>query len=393
MTDTKRLRLASSGGAKNNIETPQLGGVKFDPSPTCVLEGSAEKSANTTAGLFIHAEVENTKSAGAQIPKERDGRIDSVKFWLIVLVITAHVIMRKEFASSTACVAMWNWLCLFAMPLFIFISGCYSRKKDWQAFWPSIWKLLEPLILFQAIGLLFFIGDPLSVRTIFSPWYMLWYLLSLIYWRLMLQMIPDRILKRTKLVVITAFCIGILVGFLPFDKFLSLQRTLALMPFFFLGYCMKGKSLYLPDKYKLLCGVFLIAMFVILLFYPHRINDLKYAAPYKSVFGAVIRMMVFALAVPMSIAFINVCYNTPWIARQGRMSLQYYLYHALIVPPNSSLIIPPLIVIAEKFTPPITFVTAVIIIIGTIAVIAVALKIPYVKSLTNPSQFLVKRKS
>jgi len=186
-----------------------------------------------------------------QNPKVRDERIDSVKFWLVVLVITAHVIMRKEFTGSTACVALWNWLCLFTIPLFIFISGYYSRKKDWQTFWPSIWKLSEPLIIFQVIGLMFYADEPLSIRSVLTPWFMLWYLLSLIYWRLMLQMIPDKILKHTKLVLITTFCIGILAGFLPFDKFLSLQRTLALMPLFFLGYYMKGKNLYLPDKYKL----------------------------------------------------------------------------------------------------------------------------------------------
>lgn len=328
------------------------------------------------------------KRKGLQISTTRDGRIDSVKFWLIVLVITAHVIMRKEFVGSTACVALWNWLCLFAMPLFVFISGNYSRKKDWKTFWPSIWKLLEPLIIFQAIGLLFYVSDPLSFRTIFTPWYMLWYLLSLIYWRLMLQMIPDRILKHTKLVLITTFSISILAGFLPFDRFLTIQRTLALMPFFFLGYYMKGRNLYLPDKYKLLCVVFLIAILTILFFYPHRINDLKFATPYKSFWGAVIRMIAFGLAVPMSIAFINVCHHSFWTAWQGRMSLQYYIYHALLVPPNSALIIPPLIMIAEILNVPMTFITAAIIVTCIVGVIAVVLKIPYVKSLTNPSSLI-----
>lgn len=327
----------------------------------------------------------NTISAVVNNPKGRDGRIDSVKFWLVFLVITAHVIMRKEFAGSTACFALWNWLCLFAMPLFVFISGNYSRKKDWKAFWPSIWKLLEPLIIFQAIGLLFYVGDPLSIRTIFTPWYMLWYLLSLIYWRLILQVIPDRILKHTKLVLVTTFSISILAGFLPFDRFLSLQRTLALMPFFFLGYYMKGRNLYLPDKYKPLCAVFLMVILGILFLYPHRIHYLLYATPYKNVCGAAIRMIAFGLAVPMSIAFISTCYHSSWTALQGRMSLQYYIYHALIVPPNSALIMPPLIVIAEKLNVPMTFVTTAFIIIIITAVLALVLKIPYVKSLTNPS--------
>lgn len=111
----------------------------------------------------------NTISPEVQNTGVRDGRIDSVKFWLVFLVITVHVIMRKEFTGSTACVALWNWLCLFAMPLFIFISGYYSRKKDWQAFWPSIWKLMEPLIIFQVIGLLFYVDEPLTIRSVLTP--------------------------------------------------------------------------------------------------------------------------------------------------------------------------------------------------------------------------------
>ena len=274
------------------------------------------------------------------------------------------------------------------MPLFVFISGYYSRKKDWQPFWSSIWKLLEPLIIFQVIGLAFYVSDPLSVRTVLTPWYMLWYLLSLTFWRLMLQVIPDRILRHTKLILITAFSISILAGFLPFERFLALQRTLALMPFFFLGYYMKGRNLYLPDKYKLLCGVFLMVILALLFFYPHRLNDLKFATPYKNILGAVIRMTVFGLAVPMSVAFINVCPHTRWTAQQGRMSLQYYIYHGLMVPPNSALIMPPLIVMAEKVTPPMNFITATVITTIVIVVIAVALKIPYVKSLTNPSSLI-----
>ena len=347
-----------------NIKEPELGVVIFSPSPTCVFEG------------------ERTRP---QVSKARDGRIDSVKFWLVVLVVTAHVMMRKEFAGSVVCAALWNWLCVFAMPLFVFISGSYSRKKDWRAFWSSIWKLVEPLIIFQVIGLAFYVSDPISLRTVLTPWYMLWYLLSLIYWRLMLQVIPEGILKYTKLVLITMFCVCILAGFLPFDRFLTLQRTLALMPFFFLGYYMKGRNLYLPDKYKPFCVAFLIVIFTILLFYPHRINDLKFASPYTNILGATIRMLVFGLSVPMSVAFINVCPHTRWTARQGTMSLQYYIYHALLVPPNSALIMPPLIVIAEKLAPPMTIVTAAIIIIAVTVGLSIVLRIPYIKSLTNPS--------
>lgn len=317
------------------------------------------------------------------VSKVRDERIDAVKYWLIVLVIAVHVLLRPEFSDSTACVILRKWIHIFAMQLFIFISGYFSRKKDKKDLWPSLWKLIEPLIIFQVIALLFYV-DSITIKKILSPWFSLWYLLSLIFWRLLLQIIPDRILKHTIIILIATFCISILAGFLPFSKVLSLQRTLAFMPFFFLGYYMKGKNLYLPDRYKLFCMVFLILMFAVPLFFPQYIGDLRHAHPYVNIYGAVKRMIVFTLSIPMSIAFINICYKTPWIARQGRLTMQYYIYHALLIPP--------LMVLLEKLNVPMTFASAVIIIIGITIGIGLVLYIPYFKTFTNPSLFFAKKK-
>ena len=296
--------------------------------------------------------------------------------------------MRKEFAGSTSCAVAWNWISIFHMPLFVFISGYYSRKKESKNFRSSIWKLIEPLIIFHVIALVFYVKHPLSIRSVLSPWYVLWYLLSLIYWRCMLQMIPDYILGHKRMILIGTFCISILAGFLPFDRILSLQRTLALMPFFFLGYFMKGKSIFLPDKYKPVCVLLLVLIFAILFLHPHRNSYLLYATPYKSIYGAAIRMTAFAVAIPMALAFMNACYKASWIARQGRMTMQYYVYHALMIPPGSAPIIPPLIAIAATLNIPMTFATAAVIIMVTTFLITVVLKIPYVKILINPFMFL-----
>lgn len=322
-------------------------------------------------------------SINKDITKGRDERSDAVKYWLVVLVIAAHVLMRKEFVDSKACTVLWNWIVTFTMPLFIFISGKYSQKKGKGDFWPSIWKIVEPLLLFHIIALLFYV-DSITVKTILTPWFMLWYLFSLICWRLLLQIIPDNILEYKKLILISTFCISILAGFLPFGKVLSLQRTLAFMPFFFLGYYMKDTKLYLPNKYKMLCIVFLFGVLAIMSFFPHRITYLHNYAPYKNIMGAVIRMINFAIAIPMSIAFVNVCHSTPWIARQGRMSMQYYIYHALLLPP--------LMVLAAELNVPMTFVSAIIIIIVITVGLGLVLHIPYINLLTNPSLIFAKKR-
>ena len=315
----------------------------------------------------------------------RDDRLDSVKYWLIVLVIAGHVFTCREFADSKACVVLGKWIYIFHMPLFIFISGFLSRKKDKKNFLPSIWRILEPLIIFQVLTIIPRILNKDFVNAFviaLTPWHMLWYLLSLVYYRLMLQFIPDKLLRHKKLILTCTFCISILAGFLPFDRFLSLQRTLAFMPFFFLGYYMRGKNLYLPNKYKPLCILFLILMFAIPLFFPQYLS-LKHADPYGSVFVAVKRMITFVFAIPMSIAFINICYNTPWIAQQGKLTMQYYIYHMFML-----LIV---MVAVGMLKIPMSFATAVIITLGIIFGLGAILKLPYVKELTNPSLFFVKR--
>ena len=316
-------------------------------------------------------------------PSFRNERLDSVKYWLIILVISGHVLEIFQIPENKV---IWNWIYLFHMPLFIFISGYFSSKKSVKKMAASIWKIAEPLILFQFIALILW-EESISLTTILTPWWILWYLLSLIYWRLLLQVIPESILRNAKLILPTTFGISILTGFLPFDVFLSLHRTFAFMPFFFLGYYMRGKNIYLPKKYKPLSFLFLILMVAVPLFFPQYLGILTHEIPFGSIndggiYNAIKRMIVFSLAIPMSIAFINVCPNTPWIARQGRLTMQYFIYHALLIIP--------LMVITIELNIPMSFVLATIYIIILTVGLGLASRLKYFTKFTNPSSFLKK---
>lgn len=135
-----------------------------------------------------------------QTPKVRDERIDSVKYWLIILVILGHVIEKQKFPDNDVCATtLLKWIYIFHMPLFIFISGYFTRKKNPINLISGIWKLLEPLIIIQLIVRIpeFIQKETFSFRELLTPWWLLWYMLSLIYWRLLIQIIPNRLLNMT----------------------------------------------------------------------------------------------------------------------------------------------------------------------------------------------------
>lgn len=60
----------------------------------------------------------------------RDTLFDSLKFVLISCVVLGHVLNLMH--DSQINLAIWNWLYSFEMPLFVFVSGYFTRKKSLQ---------------------------------------------------------------------------------------------------------------------------------------------------------------------------------------------------------------------------------------------------------------------
>ena len=303
----------------------------------------------------------------------------------MLFVIAGHVLERPQFNSALGCMTMWNWIYIFHMPLFVFISGYFSQKKDAKQFLIGCWRLAEPLIVCQLIirGYTLIQCGEITVRDVLTPWKVLWYLLSLLYWRLMLQLIPDKVLQNTRLIIASSFVISILVGFLPFDRFLSLQRTFAFLPFFCMGYCMRGRNIFIDSKYRLLSMFFLMVTMIIPIFFSKYLGNLFRADPYGSIFGACSRMLLFFLCIPMSIAVINICPHNQWMANQGKYTMQYYIYHAFMIP-----ILMKFLSIVCNFDIFESFFGAVLCVIFIMVSISVLLKIPLFCKLTNPSTVL-----
>ncbi len=254
-----------------------------------------------------------------------------------------------------------------------------TQKKNNRQFLISCWKLLEPLIVYQLLlmGYIFLTSGTISLKGLLTPWWVLWYLLSLIYWRTMIQFIPNKLLSHKKALVFLAVVISLVAGYLPFDRFLSLQRTLAFLPFFCLGYFMKGKDLFVIKRYRVWCALFLAITIILPLFFENYLGDLNHADPYTNPFRVFSRFLVLCLSIPMSISFINICPVHYWISRQGKLTMQYYIFHAVIIFFFMKCV--------NRYNLPTTFFSAAIYSIGVFLVIWLLCKIPFIVKLTTPS--------
>lgn len=124
------------------------------------------------------------------------------------------------------------------MPLFIFISGRFSHVNDKDKYKIGIYRLLETYLVFQIIRTLTetALGKELTIECITVPNYMLWYLVALIYWRLVICYLPSTwLLYRYKLLIVSLF-ICLAAGFIPIGYPFVVQRALTFQFFFFLGY-------------------------------------------------------------------------------------------------------------------------------------------------------------
>lgn len=169
--------------------------------------------------------------------KVRNPFWDTLKGILIVLVVLGH--------TGTAIGEKWlSMIYGFHMPLFIFVSGYFSKKKTFTDYFRQGGggkKLIFIYLAFDFIYLSLDIisGIPLTIHRLLSPSFALWYILALIYWRAILQLIPYKCINNKLFVTLVALLISLLSGFIPLNTEMSFQRACGFLPFFFTGFYMR----------------------------------------------------------------------------------------------------------------------------------------------------------
>ncbi|MFZ6746544.1 acyltransferase family protein [Undibacterium sp. JH2W] len=169
------------------------------------------------------------------IPKVRNLSIDNIKAVLIFLVVFGHLI-EIYVGEDHVLRSIWVFVYSFHMPMFALMSGMFSKAQwDDKNATQLISTVLVPLIGFEIIyeATEFFLKGNVSVYAgLVAPYWMLWYLLSLLCWRLLLPLF-----SRMQFGVMLAVALSLAGSYSEHaGYFLGVSRTLIFFPYFLLGW-------------------------------------------------------------------------------------------------------------------------------------------------------------
>ena len=168
----------------------------------------------------------------------RNPVFDNAKFLMIFCVVFGHLI-EPFMHSREIIMAIWMFIYTFHMPVFVFLAGIFAkeqpnstdRRKDLNSLW-------VPLIVFT---LLFEIYNYATTGQISNstkgliPFWILWFLSSLIIWKVALPYFTN-----FKFPITLSILISLAAGYFDgINYFLGISRTIYFFPFFLMGFYSK----------------------------------------------------------------------------------------------------------------------------------------------------------
>lgn len=165
---------------------------------------------------------------------KNDYYYDNIKFILIFIVVVGHYC--EKYSQSVLLNGIFTFIYSFHMPLFIFLSGYFSKKIENQRI-KDVKDLLVPYLVIQ---ILYFVilsfASPQYKWSLVLPIGANWYLLGLFVWRMLAPYF-----LQTSNALLYSVIIGLFVGLIPdINQILNLQRIFTYLPFFVMGYMFVG---------------------------------------------------------------------------------------------------------------------------------------------------------
>ena len=281
--------------------------------------------------------------------KIRDPYFDNLKFILILLVVLGHFFSINCWHPLLG--ALTNVIYSFHMPVFIFISGFFSKNIN-SPRKVEINYILFIYIVFEILNNIYKnitdLGTADSNLHFCYPTFQNWYLMGLFIWRILA---PSFNLFNHRNILGVLVLLSLIIGFDDqLNNFLSLYRILYFMPFFILGYFCADFKVYLNKylKYKTLflsvfcfltLGIFLLSYFskslnsaILYAFNPfngYENSFYKFIIRFLGLFSSLVISICFLFVIP--------CKKTRY-TRYGANTMNVFLLHMFMVYPLITLV-------------------------------------------------------
>lgn len=276
------------------------------------------------------------------IKKERIFIWDNLKFILIFLVVLGHFVDFHT-GSSLNMKRIFLYIYIFHMPLFIFISGLFSKKTINEKRYK---KIFEYFVLYLGMKILFFVIDLIIEQDVtmrlFSEGGLPWFILAIMWFHLLTIFLKK--LEPKYLLTISI----ILACFIGYDSSIAdtfaLSRTIVYYPFFLCGYYLdpaKVVDFCKQRKIQILSIIFIIITVILCFFLIKSIYQVRplltgrnpfYKLGKYAAYGCILRFLYY---IGVSLFIISIISLTPTketiASNLGQRSIQVYVLHFPII--------------------------------------------------------------
>lgn len=254
---------------------------------------------------------------------QREYRYDNIKAFLIFCVVFGHMIegSRHEMIRM-----LYTLIYSFHMPLFVFLSGMFARFDPAKI----VRRLLLPYVVFNVIYSAGF--------TLTTPFWILWYLLSMVIWHMLLPFIEGGGPGKKMAIVCGCVIVSLLTGLdESVGYWMSASRTVVFFPFFVIGHYY-GHSEFLKSSFEKLNKYWVIlagaAAALVICFFSDRIDPrwLYGSCHYQANYSVVCRLLCYLSAVFIGAAVLKLFPESETcFSRIGQHTMPVYLIHAVCV--------------------------------------------------------------
>lgn len=227
------------------------------------------------------------------------------------------------------------------MPLFVMISGYLTHRQDVAKFKESMLSLFVTFCAFELISLGLKALVYHTLIPLYQPYWTLWYMLCLILWRIVVQVMPDIVLNKKAAVLMVSIIASIVTPFIPLGYIGSFQRFFTFLPFFMIGYYMNRENMQGLRKINIAVPITILVLCVTLTVSLNQqlpVLKILRGAEHYGQFDENIELLIcsklvfFVLSLLGSLAIISITrWTTQFTANEGTKSLIYYLYHGLVI--------------------------------------------------------------